>query len=444
VRWLLACSVVLLAACGAPGGADGAGPSSSEPSVPVQAPALAAAELPVATHGGGSGALVADWMALHAALVRRELLSPPVASRLFAYTALAMHEAASGEAGSSLASRLTGLEVRSVDPAAAGEAAMVVAVARVTRELLPGVEAQRVIGALEQQHLDRYAGADLVASSRAGEGVADDVLRWAAVDGYEAVHRRRYEPPKGPGQWEPTLPSFARALEPFWGELRTFTEGVCPVLAPPPFDVTPGSPMHAAALEVWEVSQRLSDEQGDVARFWNDRMGATSTPPGHWIEITASQIIEHGLDATAAAEAYVTVAIALADAFIESWEVKYRDNVLRPVTYIQDNIDPTWRPLLLTPPFPEYPSGHSTASAAAAEVLGVVFGDGDFVDRTHEQGSLGPRSFRSFRAAAEEAAMSRLFGGIHFRFGIEAGVEQGSCIGARVVSSLLGPRATGG
>jgi membrane-associated phospholipid phosphatase len=134
-----------------------------------------------------------------------------------------------------------------------------------------------------------------------------------------------------------------------------------------------------------------------------------------------------------AAEAYAKVGIVLADSFIGCWNAKYEYNLLRPVTYIHERIDPNWNTLLNTPPFPEYPSGHSVQSGAVAAVLTDLFGDNyAFVDHTHEGRGFPPRSFASFTAFAEEAALSRLYGGIHYRRAIEAGLTQGECIGAQV------------
>ena len=143
------------------------------------------------------------------------------------------------------------------------------------------------------------------------------------------------------------------------------------------------------------------------------------------------------LSLDSAAEAYAKVGIAVADAFICCWSTKYRFNLLRPVTYVRRLIDPSWTPLLITPPFPEYTSGHSVQSAAAAQVLTELFGPVAFIDRTHERRGLAPRSFGSFIDAAHEAAISRLYRGIHFRAACERGVQQGICIGKRV-SALPG------
>jgi hypothetical protein len=135
----------------------------------------------------------------------------------------------------------------------------------------------------------------------------------------------------------------------------------------------------------------------------------------------------------AAAETYARVGIAVCDAFIACWQQKYRYNLLRPVTYLRRHVDPEWTPLLVTPPFPEYPSGHSVQSGAAFQVLTDLFGDGyAFVDHTHDERGLAPRAFGSFLEAADEAAISRLYGGIHFRAAIVNGVAQGRCIGTAV------------
>jgi hypothetical protein len=132
------------------------------------------------------------------------------------------------------------------------------------------------------------------------------------------------------------------------------------------------------------------------------------------------------------------VGCALADAFIQCWRTKYAWNLVRPVTYIRAHFDPTWSPLVTTPPFPEYTSGHSSQSAAWAEVMTSLFGDGyEFTDGTHGDAGLAPRSFRSFREAAGEAAVSRLYGGIHYRFGNDNGFDAGTCVGRGVAALPL-------
>ena len=172
-------------------------------------------------------------------------------------------------------------------------------------------------------------------------------------------------------------------------------------------------------------------DQTAIARFWSDDAMLSVTPPGHWISIALLVMDTQAADIGRRTEVLAVLGVAVADAFIGCWNQKYRYDVIRPVTYIRKVIDPTWEPLLNTPPFPEYPSGHSTQSAAAAVVLTALFGPAvAFEDNTGAADGLAPRSFPSFWAAAEEAGMSRLYGGIHYPIAIENGLAQGRCIGA--------------
>jgi membrane-associated phospholipid phosphatase len=159
------------------------------------------------------------------------------------------------------------------------------------------------------------------------------------------------------------------------------------------------------------------------------------TPPGHWISIALAVLKQESADAGRAAETLALLGIGMADAFIGCWHAKFEYDLIRPVTYIHRVIDPAWEPILNTPPFPEYPSGHSTQSGAAATVLAGLFGESrGFEDATHVDDGLPARAYSSFWAAAEEAALSRLYGGIHFRAAIERGLDQGRCIGAYVTA----------
>jgi hypothetical protein len=186
-------------------------------------------------------------------------------------------------------------------------------------------------------------------------------------------------------------------------------------------------------LEVYEVSQALTDEQIIIARFWADDPGQTATPPGHSISILTQILQQEEASLALAAEAYARLGMAVADSFIGCWYTKYVYDLIRPVTHIQQNYEDGWMPVVNTPPFPEYTSGHSVQTAAAATVLTSLFGDEyEFTDHTHDALNLEPRTFTSFTLMAEEAAISRLYGGIHYRAAIEVGVEQGKCIGEQV------------
>jgi hypothetical protein len=197
----------------------------------------------------------------------------------------------------------------------------------------------------------------------------------------------------------------------------------------------PGSAFLAEAEEVLALRHGLSPEREAAARFWSDDAMLSWTPPGHWIAIAAQELEAEGADAERRVEVLARLSVAMADAFIGCWHEKFRWNLVRPVSFIRAHLDPSFEPLLVTPPFPEYPSGHSVQSAAAAAVLTAAFGeDHAFEDRTHEDEGLPPRSFPSFEAAAHEAAASRLYGGIHFRSAVENGFLMGGCIGAHAVA----------
>ena len=161
------------------------------------------------------------------------------------------------------------------------------------------------------------------------------------------------------------------------------------------------------------------------------------TPGAHWIGITkiASKKVNSDFDDTV--YAYTKTSLAIADAFISCWDEKYRSNLIRPETLINQHIDENWKPILQTPPFPEYTSGHSVVSGAAATALTSIYGDNfSFEDDTETPYGLPIRKFNSFNEAADEAALSRMYGGIHYRAAIEVGVGQGRKIGALLESKI--------
>jgi hypothetical protein len=269
-----------------------------------------------------------------------------------------------------------------------------------------------------------------------GRAVADAVLAWAMTDGFAALHDCPYTPPVGPGLWEPMPPAFAPPLQPCWGQLRPFVLASGDACAPPPaYAEDPASEFYARALEVYTTSVHLTEEQRTIAFYWADSAGTTGTPPGHWVAIVGQIARNDGLSLMTAAEAYMRVGLAVADAFISGWHTKYTYNLLRPETYITHLIDPTWLPLIITPGFPAYTSGHATQSGAAATVLTDMFGMKAFTDTLHQdhhlEPPLEPRRFGSFEEAAEEAAMSRLYAGIHYPFDNDQGLGAGSVRRAR-------------
>jgi len=283
----------------------------------------------------------------------------------------------------------------------------------------------------------------LLRSVDRGREMAAAIDAWSRSDGGHEGYLRNfpadYVPPGGTGLWVPTSPGFLPALQPYWGGNRCMaldSSLACDPGSPPPFSTDEDSVFFAEAMEVYETVNGLTPAQREIALFWSDDPGQTATPPGHSASILGQVLRAQDRSLADAAVAYARLGIAVCDAFIACWRVKYIHNLVRPISYIRSSIDPTWGdPLpLTTPPFPEYTSGHSVQSAAAAEVLSATFGDVAFTDHTHDARGLAPRSFGSFAAFAQEAAISRLYGGIHYRSAIERGLEQGRCVGAMVAA----------
>jgi hypothetical protein len=391
-----------------------------------------------------------DWFDLSLDLARTTPgYSPPVASRAFGYAGLTLYESlVPGMSGHrSLQGVLSGLGGLPDAGAAPYDWPTVAnaALASIFRSLFPTARSEwlAAMNSLERRLFRRFRRS-LPAevrdrSVRRGHDVAAAVFEWSKGDGGHEGYLRNfppYTPPVGPGLWVPTPPGFLRAVQPFWGKNRCFAiarSADCPPGDHPPYSEEPGSPFEAEAHDVYDTARTLTRTQELIARYWADEPGLTPTPPGHSISIATQVLREEGSSLTRAAETYAKVGLAVADAFVCCWYQKYAYNLLRPVTYLRRLVDPAWRPLIVTPPFPEYPSGHSVQSGAAFQVLTDLFGDRyRFVDRTHKERGFRPRRFGSFLAAAEEAAISRLYGGIHFRVAIVNGVAQGRCIGSAV------------
>jgi hypothetical protein len=302
---------------------------------------------------------------------------------------------------------------------------------------------QTLTGRLAAQSSDGVA-ADVVAASRSyGATLAAAVLDWAAGDGAVIENMgfpREWSLNKAPGHWVPTSKIVLQQapLLPDWGKNRPFAVPVgegCVLPPPTEYSEEKGSAFYAEAMEVYTVAKGRTDAQTTIARFWSDDAMLSWTPPGHWIAILNQVVAEKGLDLVAHVEALARMGVAMADAFIGCWAAKYQYDLIRPVSYIKKVIDKDWEPLLTTPPFPEYPSGHSTQSAAAATVLVALFGEGyGFTDHSPTPDGVPERSFAGFWEAANEAAISRLYGGIHFRPAIERGQDQGRCIAAHAVA----------
>ena len=385
-----------------------------------------------------------------------DIFSPPQASRVYAYASIAAFEAVRhGQPGyRSFAGRVNGLKPVPVPDSAAQyylPLAGVHAFMTVGTALTFSQARMDSLRAVMHRQMRRTGVSDDVfeRSVAYGDTVAAHVLAWSREDRFsQSRGYPKFSVTQAPGRWVPTPPAYMDGVEPNWGMLRAFIMDSSSQFRPNPplpFDTTEGSPFFLQVKEVYEMGRTLTDEQRGIAAFWDcnpyvmhvqgHTMFATKkiTPGGHWMGIAGIAARKAEADITRSAETYARTAMALADGFISSWDEKYRSAVIRPETVINSVLDESWEPLLQTPPFPEYTSGHSVISTAAALVLTDQFGaDFAFVDSTEMTYGLAPRAFPSFEAAGAEAAISRLYGGIHYRMAIEEGITQGRKVGTLV------------
>ncbi len=393
-----------------------------------------------------------------------DIFSPPVASRIYAYPNVAAYEilAAGSDTFESLQGQLT--DLRSIPSPADTtnlnrELAALIAHMDVSRRLIFSEEKiasyrDSLYGIWENTNPEQFQK-----SKDYGLVVAEHIAGWLDGDNYKQTRTM----PKftvntdDPSRWQPTPPAYMDGIEPHWNKIRPFvidSAAQFKPVAPPEFSMEKSSPFYKELEEVYAVSQQITEngddsEEIEIAQFWDCNpyvsvtrghlMFATKkiTPGAHWIGITKIASRKAQNDVMETMHAYTKTSLAIADAFISCWDEKYRSNLVRPETLINDHIDDSWQPILQTPPFPEYVSGHSVVSGAASEVLTSIFGDNfSFNDDTEVPYGLPIRNFKSFRLAAQEAAISRLYGGIHYRAAIDNGLDQGKLLGQFVASKL--------
>ncbi len=392
-----------------------------------------------------------------------DIFSPPQSSRVYAYASTAAYETLrhGHPEYKSLAGQLNGLTPVPA-PSAAPDSQVNLSLAGIHAFMTVGkaltfsrtrMDSLRL--AMDERFRNRDIPEPVFKNSIAyGEKVADHILAWASKDKFPQTRGYpKYGVVSQPGRWVPTPPAYIDAIEPNWTQLRPFVMDSSSQFRPKPpipYDTVVGSPFYKQVKIVYDTKQQLTDTQREIAAFWDcnpyvmnvrgHAMYATKkiTPGGHWMGIIGIAARKTGADLMRSSEAYARTAVALADGFISSWDEKYRSNLVRPETVINTLIDEQWEPLLQTPPFPEYTSGHSVISTAAAEVLTDQFGDAlAFADSTELEYGLPVRSFTSFRQAASEAAISRLYGGIHYPMAIEEGITQGRKVGQLVVRKIV-------
>jgi hypothetical protein len=394
-----------------------------------------------------------------------DAINPPAASRFYTYSILAAYETARiGE--TELPDLVSAFHVA---PAwqmpdrpdhLFSEFSAMYAMLEVGRQIIPSgylleEKQQHLVNLFTKQN--KVSPSDIEKNKQFAIGVAKNIVRWAKADGYSQLSLlTRYTPnSKDHGHWQPTPPEYIQAVEPFWKTIRPMMIDSAGQFDPGPpvaFSEEPGSLFSQLVSEVHQTSLNLSDEQKTIAAFWDCNPFAVHysghmaigikkiSPGGHWIGITGIASKQADLTFGKTVLAHALVSIGLFDGFISCWHQKYSSDRIRPETAINRLFDASWRPFLQTPPFPEYTSGHSVVSTASAEILTYLFGENfRYTDTSEEYFGLKARTFNSFREAANEAAISRLYGGIHFRDAIEAGQRQGKSIGTFIIEKLSAP-----
>lgn len=407
-----------------------------------------------------SNAQLEQWNKNLSEIIIKDIFTPPVASRIYAYTNIAAYEAlVPGYPDyQSLGGQLH--ELKEIPKPESGKeyyfpVASIKAFATVCKKLTlvpENVEAyeKNYLAELEKIGIKEEV---LKNSLDYGQKVGEHIIAWAGKDNYlESRALTRHILSENLQEWQPTPPDYMPAVEPHWNTIRPFvmdSAAQCKPLKPTPFDTMPNSKFYKEAQEVYLLNKEADAEKQLIAKFWDDNPNVSFTkghvtffkqkltPGGHWISIATSVIKAKKLNIMQAAETYVLVTTSLADGFISCWDAKYKYVHVRPETYIEKYIDQDWDPLIQTPPFPEFPSGHSVISAAAATALTNLFGDNyTFTDSTQLVLGLPVRKFKSFYQASEEAGMSRMYGGIHFRPANEYGAKQGREVGEFIYSRL--------
>jgi hypothetical protein len=392
-------------------------------------------------------------------LMVHDVTNPPLAARFFAYSFLAGYEVVSqnNTAVKSLKGILNDypdIEKPGIKKYDYQLAALLATIETATRIQPSGKQLHALKEKILKQVENDLDEETINGSVTYANAITAAVLKYAREDGYRNFSDYpRYSPVNSDGSWFPTPPGYIAAVEPYFGKLRPFfLDSVVQFvpLPPAPFNKNKSSVFYALMDSVYQTGKNLTKQQQEIAAFWdcnpfalNDqghlKVGIKKISPGaHWMGIGGIACTQKNLSFDSSMMIHSVLALTLTDAFICCWDEKYRSNRIRPETAIRRYIDPEWEPLLQTPPFPEYISGHSVVSGASAEILSHFFGNNfNYRDSVEQDFGLPPRSFFSFKEAAQEAAVSRYYGGIHFMDANVNGLRQGEKIGKYVLSSYL-------
>jgi PAP2 superfamily len=388
-----------------------------------------------------------------------DIFTPPVASRIYAYTSLAAYEAIRflKPNNESLAEKMNGFGKMPIPDVskkynytlAATQAFFSVA-HKVTFSIDTLKKYENIIFENYKNTLDEAVYSNSIAF---GDTVAKVILERAMKDNYlKSRGKPKYLGANKPGKWIPTQPDYLDGVEWCWNTMQPLLLDSASQFfpgPPPTYSIDANSVFFKAVKEVHDINIGLTADQKFIAKFWDDNPFVLEhsghlmfgnkkiTPGGHWMGIAAIAAKIANVDEVQTAKTYALTAATLFDAFISCWDVKYKWSYVRPVTVINEYIDKTWTPFLQTPPFPEYTSGHSTITGAAATVLTSLYGDNFSYQDTSDLRYIGlQRHFNSFLEAANECSISRLYGGIHYRLSVDSGAACGRRVGAFIINKL--------
>jgi len=395
-------------------------------------------------------------------VIVHDIFSPPVASRIYAYSSIAAYEAlVPGHPElQSLAGQLNQLKPISKpsdNKVINHQVASIKAFLTVGKAL---IFSENQIEEFENEIFEEIKKSGIkssvfMSSLEYGNLVAQHILEWSKLDNYRETRTYpKFAVNDEPSRWQPTPPDYMDAVEPHWRKIRPLvleSSDQFPPAPPTPFNLEPQSLFMKQVMEVYSISQSQEnfDEKINIARFWDcnpyvsNHIGHVMyavkkiTPGGHWMGIAAIAAKTANADFVKSSETYALTSIGLFDAFISCWDEKYRSNLVRPETVINKYVDENWVPTLQTPPFPEYTSGHSVISRSAALMLTHLYGEQfPYEDTVELEFGLPSRSYQSFLQASDEAAVSRIYAGIHFRPAVENGVLQGDKVGKWILSKI--------
>jgi len=390
-----------------------------------------------------------------------DVFTPPVASRIYVYSSLASYEAIRfGKKGtSSIAEKLHGfgkmpqpLQNKSYNYTLAATKAFFTVVRNI--KVFSVDSLKKYEGSVYDGFKEAMDDSTYQRSLDFGEAVAKTILARAKTDGYLTSRGKpKHLGSEDPGKWRPTPPDYMDGVEWCWNTMKPMLMDSASQFMPPrppAFSTDSTSTFYKGVKEVYSIATHLTAEQKLIARYWDDNPFVVEhsghlmfgnkkiTPGGHWMGITAIALKKTHADAVTTARAYALAATAMYDAFISCWDEKYRSNYIRPVTVVNEFLDHSWTPFLQTPPFPEYTSGHSTITRAAATVLTKMFGEHFAFQDTSDLRYIGlQRHFDSFVQAADEASISRVYGGIHYRVSVNEGANMGRKVGEMIVQKIM-------